>query len=85
LKIQEGLFQSLFNCLVSQLYNTPQKQDTKIKMKKFSKELIDYYDLEESQCIELEKEDLIPDNSKEATEKYNKLIQRGIPFTMNEI
>ncbi len=54
-------------------------------MKKFSKELIDYYDLEESQCIELEKEDLIPDNSKEATEKYNKLIQRGIPFTMNEI
>jgi hypothetical protein len=41
--------------------------------------------LEESQCIELEKEDLVPDHSKDAIKRYNELIQRGRPFTMNEI
>ena len=54
-------------------------------MKKFSKELSEYYDLEESQYKELEKEDLVPDHSKKADEKYNELMKKGRPFTENEI
>lgn len=54
-------------------------------MRKFSKELSEYYDLEKSQCKELEKEDLVPDHSDVAEEKYNELLNRGKPFTYNEI
>ncbi len=54
-------------------------------MRKFSKELSEYYDLEKSQCKVLEKEDLVPDHSDVAEEKYNELMNRGKPFTNNEI
>lgn len=56
-----------------------------MNMKKFSKELRDYYDLDKSECKELEKENLVPDHSKVAEEKYNELMKRGRPFSFNEI
>ena len=54
-------------------------------MRKFTRHLANYYDLESLHRRELEKEDLVPDHSEFAENKYKELIKRGNPFTSNEI